>query len=340
MKQQSTKHRQGADHLQTLRESLAKCVSRHTDGVEQLPTAIRDLTFYRREAPTQPTNCMLEPSVAFIIQGAKRVLLGNDTYPHDMGRFLITSLDLPTMMQIVDASPEKPYLGLALKLDLRVMAELMEQSGLAPPRGQPTCRGMVLGETSLPLLDAFKRLVELLDEPDTIPVVAPLIQREIFFRLLVSDQGMRLRQIVMMGSQSQRIAKAINWLKLHYTHPLSIDELAASVQMSASSFHHHFRELTAMTPLQFQKWLRLNEARWLMFSEKIDASTAAFHVGYESPTQFSREYSRLFGAPPLRDIKRMNFAGVKHIHPTHQSGRMGRGENVDDHDSGKYQANS
>ena len=200
----------------------------------------------------------------------------------------------------------KPYLGPALKVDLRVMAELMVQSGLAPPREQPTCRGMVLGETALPLLDAFKRLVELLDEPDTIPVLAPLIQREIFFRLLVHDQGMRLRQISVMGSQSQRIAKAIDWLKSHYTHPLSIDELAASVQMSASSFHHHFRELTAMTPLQFQKWLRLNEARWLTFSESIDASTAAFHVGYESPTQFSREYSRLFGTPPLRDIKRMN----------------------------------
>ena len=311
MKQQSTEHRQGADHLQTLRQTLVECVSRHTDGVEQLPTAIRELTFYRREAPTQPTNCMLEPSVAFVIQGAKRVLLGDDTYPHDMGRFLITSLDLPTMMQIVDASQEKPYLGLALKLDLRVMAELMVQSGLAPPREQATCRGMVLGETALPLLDAFKRLVELLDDPDTIPVVAPLIQREIFFRLLVSDQGMRLRQIAVIGSQSQRIAKAVDWLKSHYTDPLSIDELAASVQMSASSFHHHFRELTAMTPLQFQKWLRLNEARWLMFSEKIDASTAAFHVGYESPTQFSREYSRLFGAPPLRDIKRMNRTSVQ-----------------------------
>lgn len=306
MKQQSAEHIQGADHLQTLRQSLVQYVTRHTDGVEQLPTAIPDLTFYRRNAPTQPTNCMLEPSVALIIQGAKQVLLGNDTYPHDMGRFLITSLDLPIMMQIVDASPQKPYLGLALKLDLRVMAELMVQSGLGPPREQPASRGMVLGETALPLLDAFKRLVELLDEPDTIPVLAPLIQREIFFRLLVSDQGMRLRQIAVIGSQSQRIAKAIDWLKSHYTHRLSIDDLATRVQMSTSSFHHHFRALTAMTPLQFQKWLRLNEARWLMFSENIDVSTAAFHVGYESPTQFSREYSRLFGAPPLRDIKRMN----------------------------------
>jgi transcriptional regulator GlxA family with amidase domain len=161
---------------------------------------------------------------------------------------------------------------------------------------------MVLGQATRPLLDAVLRLVDLLDTPDDLPVLAPLIEREIVYRLLTGDQGARLRQIASVGSQSHRIARAIDWLKAHYARPLRVDDLAAHVQMSASSFHHHFRALTAMSPLQFQKWLRLTEARRLMLAERLEASTAAFRVGYESPSQFSREYSRLFGAPPARDV--------------------------------------
>jgi len=145
-------------------------------------------------------------------------------------------------------------------------------------------------------------LIDLLDEPEDIPILAPIILREIFYRLLMGDQGPRLRQMASAGSQSQQIARAIDWLKGNFTRPLHIDDLARQVNMSISTFHHHFRELTAMSPLQYQKWLRLNEARRLMLTENEDAATAAFQVGYESPSQFSREYSRLFGAPPLRDI--------------------------------------
>lgn len=293
---------QEIDEIEALRRPLAEAVARWTDGVGQLHTTIPDLMFFRREEPTQPTNCMVEPSVALVVQGAKRALLGDNVYDYDIKRFLITSLDLPAMMHIVEASCEKPYLGVMLKLDLHVVAELMMQSGMPPPAEHPSDRGMVLGETTPHLLHAFKRLLDLLDEPAAIPALAPLIRREICYRLLMSDQGARLWQIASVGSQSHRIARAIDWLKLHYARPLRVEELAAHVQMSASSFHHHFRLLTAMSPLQFQKWLRLNEARRLMLTDHFDASTAAFQVGYESPSQFSREYSRLFGAPPRRDI--------------------------------------
>lgn len=304
MKPQAVMRASESDQIEALRGSLARVVARWTRGVEQFPTAIPNLTFYRREAPTQPEICMVEPGIALLVQGAKRVLLGDEVYPYDIKRFLITSLDLPAMMQIVEASSDTPYLGLVLKLDLRVVVELMVQSRLPPPPGrQPSGRGMVLGETTPLLLDAFKRLLDLLDEPDAIPVLAPLIQREIYYRLLMDDQGSRLWQIASVGSQSHRIARAIDWLKSNYARPLRIDELAGHVQMSTSSFHQHFRQLTAMSPLQFQKWLRLNEARRLMLSEHLDAATAAFRVGYESPSQFSREYGRLFGAPPRRDIE-------------------------------------
>ena len=303
MDQHSTMRHHQADTLDALCQALAHNIARWTTGVEEYATPIPDLTFYRKETPTEPMRCMVGPSVALVVQGAKRMMLGDDVYAYDPRRFLITSLDLPATVQVVEASRDKPYLGLAMRFDLRVMAELMAQ-GTLPPREQTIGRGMVLGETTLPMLDAFKRLLELLDDPDAIPVVAPLIQREIYYRLLVSDQGARLRQIASIGSQGHRVARAIEWLKTHYSQPLRIDDLAAQVQMSASSFHHHFRELTAMSPLQFQKLLRLNEARRLMLTEHLDASTAAFQVGYESPSQFSREYSRLFGAPPLRDMKR------------------------------------
>ena len=161
---------------------------------------------------------------------------------------------------------------------------------------------MAIGEVTLPLLTALHRLIDLLAEPKDIPILAPIIQREIVYRLLVSDQGARLRHMALAGSQSHQLAQAIDWLKSHFTQPLRIENLAMQVNMSASTFHHHFRALTAMSPLQYQKWLRLNEARRLMLIERLDATTAAFQVGYESPSQFSREYNRSFGAPPLRDI--------------------------------------
>jgi AraC-like DNA-binding protein len=281
---------------------LGKSIASWTDKGDQRVTAIPGLSLYRREEPTQPMIIMYEPRICVIAQGAKRVLLGDDTYEYDAHHFLMTSVDLPTVVQVIKASREKPYLGLILRLDQREISQLMVDSNLPLPRAQQSSRGMATGEVTLPLLTAFQRLIDLLDEQKDIPILAPIIKREIFYRLLVGDQGFRLRQMASAGSQSQQIARAIDWLKDNFTQPLRIDDLATQVNMSASTFHHHFRSLTAMSPLQYQKWLRLNEARRLMLADRLDATTAAFQVGYESPSQFSREYNRLFGDSPLRDV--------------------------------------
>ncbi len=283
-------------------QALAKMIARWTDKPDRITTAIPGLFLFRRDEPTPPMSGMYEPSICVIAQGAKRVLLGDDSFVYDARHFLITSVHLPTVVQIIDASREKPCLGLMLKLDQREMSQLMVDSNLPPPRARQSSRGMATGGVTLPLLAAFQRLVDLLAEPKDIPILAPIIQREITYRLLVGDQGTRLREMAAAGSQSHQIARAIDWLKGNFTRPLRIDDLAARVRMSTSTFHHHFRSMTALSPLQFQKQLRLNEARRLMLTDHLDAATAAFQVGYESPSQFSREYSRLFGAPPLRDI--------------------------------------
>jgi AraC-like DNA-binding protein len=291
--------------MDAAREALRDTIARLTEGSENIATAIPGLILYKRIGPTEPYSAMYEPSVCLITQGAKRVVLGEDSYVYDAQHFLITSVNLPTVVQIIKASPEKPCLGIVLKLDLREVSQMMVDSKLPPPREQSSSRGMATGEVTLPLLAAFQRLVGLFDEPKDIPILAPIMQREILYRLLVSDQGARLRQIALAGSQGHQIAQAIDWLKGNYARPLRIDDLASQVYMSTSTFHHHFRGLTAMSPLQYQKWLRLNEARRLMLTERLDAASAAMQVGYESPTQFSREYSRQFGAPPLRDIKNL-----------------------------------
>ena len=302
MRKQSVKKVFENNHMEVALEALGKSIARWTDKGDRLVTAISGLALFQRDKPTQPESRMYEPRICLIAQGAKRVLLGDDTYVYGERHFLITSVNLPTVVQITKASREKPCLGLILKLDQREISQLIVDSNLPFPRPQQSSRGMATGEVTLPLLTAFQRLIDLLAEPKDIPILAPIIQREIFYRLLVGDQGARLRQMASSGSQSQQIARAIDWLKDNLTQPLRIDDLATQVNMSTSTFHHHFRTLTAMSPLQYQKWLRLNEARRLMLIENQDAATVAFQVGYESPSQFSREYGRLFGAPPLRDI--------------------------------------
>jgi len=302
MRKQAVKQVFENTEMEVALEALRKSIARWTDKSDRVETAVPGLVLYRRDEPSEPISIMYEPRICVVAQGAKRVLLGDEMYVYDAHHFLITSVDMPTFAQIIKASKEKPCLGLILKLDQRVMSQLMVDSNLPPPRPQQSSRGMATGEVTLPMLSTFQRLIDLLDEPKDIPILAPIVQREIFYRLLVGDLGVRLRQMASAGSQSQQIARAIDWLKSNFTQPLRIEELASQVNMSTSTFHHHFREVTAMSPLQYQKWLRLNEARRLMLAERQDATTAAFQVGYESPSQFSREYGRLFGAPPLRDI--------------------------------------
>ena len=302
MDKQAVNHAFENNSMEIALEALGRSIARWNNKGGLLITAIPGLSLSRRDEPTEPMSGMYEPSICLVAQGSKRVLLGDDTYVYDAHHYLITSVHLPTVVQIIKASREKPYLGLMLKLDQREILQLMVDSNLPAPRAQQSSRGMATGEVTLPLLTAFQRLIDLLAEQKDIPILAPIIQREIIYRLLVGDQGARLRQIASAGSQSHQIARAIDWLKGNFTGPLRVDDLATQVNMSTSTFHHHFRTLTAMSPLQFQKLLRLNEARRLMLTERLDATSAAFQVGYESPSQFSREYSRLFGAPPLRDI--------------------------------------
>jgi AraC-like DNA-binding protein len=273
-------------------ETLGRRIANLTEQGELHTTAIRGFSLFRRHEPTEPLTGMYEPSICLVTQGAKRVQLGDETYVYDAQHYLLTSVHLPTVVQIIEASQERPYLGLRLKFDLREVSQLMADSNLPPPRSQQSSRGMVTGEVSSALLNAFLRLIELLDNEQDIPILAPVIQREIIYRLLVGDQGSRLRQIAAAGSQSQQIAHAIEWIKGNFSQPLRIDDLAEKARMSTSTFHHHFRAMTALSPLQYQKQLRLQEARRLMLTDRLDASTAGYRVGYESPSQFSRDYSR------------------------------------------------
>jgi len=286
-------------------QSLATRIAQWTEGKNALETPIRGLTLHRWEAPTEPTSYMLAPSICLIGQGRKRLFLGEDHYIYDAHRFLITSVDLPVVAQIIEASRERPYLGLTMELDLRAIAQLMLDNHVPATRSPKIRLGIAVGELSVPLLDAFNRLLDLLEHPEDIPALAPLVQQEIFYRLLMGEQGSRLRQITSTGNHGYQIARAIDWLKENFDKAVKVEDLAGKVGLSVSAFHNHFRSMTAMSPLQFQKKMRLNEARRLMLAEHLDASSAAFEVGYESPSQFSREYSRLFGAPPMRDIKNL-----------------------------------
>ncbi|UIL54500.1 MULTISPECIES: AraC family transcriptional regulator [Pantoea] len=266
------------------------------------PTAIEGVGLFRRDEPAPPVICMVPPSLVLVASGAKRMWVGGSAYPYDTASFLVTSLNIPANSEVTEASRSQPCLGMTLRLDQRLLAELISQGNLPPPPVQRARTGVGLGSATAAILAPFCRLAELLTEPEAIPVLAPLIQREIHYRLLLSDQAAILRQIAAVDGHGYRISKAIDWLKQNYPSPLRVEELASRVQMSVPTFHQHFRQLSGMSPLQYQKWLRLNEARRLMLNEYLDVASAAFRVGYESPSQFSREYSRLFGNPPRRDI--------------------------------------
>lgn len=290
--------------------ALTNIIGHLTPASGDFPTAIADLGLFRREAPSPPVMCILAPSIVLVVQGAKEMVIGGDVYPYDTTRFLITSLDVPANSAVTLASADAPCLGLVFKLDVRTLTELIAQGDVPTPKARAVGKSAGIASLTSALLDPLARLVDLLQEPDAIPVLWPLLQREIHFRLLTCDQAPLLRHIASVDSQGYRIAKAIDWLKLNYASALRVEELAARVQMNAPNFHLHFRNLTSMSPLQYQKWLRLNEARRLMLNEHQDAASAAFKVGYESPSQFSREYGRLFGAPPKKDITRMRSQAV------------------------------
>ena len=299
--------------VSTAREALAKQIARLTEKQSRFESDIPGLLLFRYEATSEPVSAMYEPSICLVVQGAKRVRLGEEEFVYDANQYLITSVGLPVVANIVMASKEAPLLGLVLKLDLDVVAQLIVDGNLPVSRYGNTGTGMAVSDISAQLLGNFSHLLELLDSPADIPILAPLVMKEILYRLLSEEQGQRIKHIATKGSQGFQIAKAIDWLRENYVQQLKVDGLAKATGMSISTFHQHFRAVTAMSPLQYQKWLRLHEARRLMLVERQDATTAALQVGYDSPSQFSREYKRQFGAPPLRDIKNLHRMGQTEV---------------------------
>jgi AraC-like DNA-binding protein len=285
-------------------EELAARVERYAQAEGVTPTAWPALSFFRADSPSDRTCAMYEPCLGVLIQGNKHILMGDERFEQEAGHFLISSIDVPVSAQVMRASFNEPCLCLTLRLDPVRIGEWLSEVKL-PKAPSATGRGIAISLLHPEVLDPLLRLVRLLDSPSDLPSLAPLIERELIYRLLTGEQGARIAQIASAGGQGQQISRAIQWLKQHYHRPLRISELASMVNMSASSLHHHFREMTAMSPLQYQKQLRLHEARRMLLTEGCDVATAAHRVGYESPSQFSREYSRQHGAPPLRDVTRL-----------------------------------
>ncbi len=292
-----------------LREELAERIARaipHNGVAEPL----KNLCLNRASERTGLVHGVAHPAFCVIAQGAKEVHLGEERYRYDSRHYLLAAVELPAVSQILEASPERPYLSLRLDLDSTLVASVMLEAGMpSPRRDAASVRALDVSPLETGLLDAAVRLVRLVESsPAETRVLLPLITREIIFRLLAGEQGQRLRQIAMLGGHTDRIARAIERLRNEYDKPLRIENLAREIGMSPSGFHEHFKAVTAMSPLQFQKQLRLQEARRLLLGEDMDAASAAFRVGYEDASQFSREYKRQFGEPPMRDIERLRGA--------------------------------
>ena len=291
------------DPIIELRSRLARKIAGRMGSAENQATDIPGLTLHRRTAPTAPCSATYEPGVTVIAQGKKRVALGPTTFTYGESRYLLTSLDLPVVSQITEASEEVPCLAMSLKLEMPVIRELLSREEIQESNLPVDSPAMATGELTVEFLSACCRLIDLLNNPRDIPFLSGLIQREIVYRILRGSEGARLRAIATLGDQSHRTAKAIAWIKANYAKPLLVEDLAHIAGMGLSTLHHHFRALTAMSPLQYQKQLRLQAARVRMLVDGLDAASAAFEVGYESASQFNREYSRLFGQPPMRDIR-------------------------------------
>jgi AraC-like DNA-binding protein len=274
-----------------------------TDGMNQ--TAIPRVLLYRSSRPTEPIHSVYEAAVCFIAQGRKQAMIGDRVLVYDRAQYLVVSVDVPIIGQILDASPEKPYLCLCLNLDPAALGALMLETQVYDADSEQPGPALSLSTVTPELIDAAVRLLRLLAKPQDIPILAPLAEREILYRLLNGEQASRLKQIAFAESKLQQVNRAIRWIKQNFREPFSIDAVASEARMSSSALHQHFKAVTAMSPLQYQKQLRLQEGRRLMLSQSIDAAMAGHTVGYESPSQFSREYTRMFGAPPGRDIERL-----------------------------------
>ncbi|WP_353190335.1 AraC family transcriptional regulator [Pandoraea pnomenusa] len=293
------------DPSQSARFELVRLLEAATHGLEgTAPTAVDGLFVHRISHPGGPKPALQQPAFAVIAQGEKRLRIGDEDYAYDPMHYMVSSVHLPVLAQVSGASEQTPYLGMRLNLAAEDVTSLIGDEHLPPPAPAASGRGLYVNRLDAALLDAVLRLLRLLTSPRDIPILAPMIKREIVYRLLMNGQGVLLRQMALQDSQMNRIARAVRWLREHYVQPLRVEALAQEVHMSVSSLHHHFKLVTAMSPVQYQKQLRLQEARRLIFAADIAVAAAAQAVGYESASQFSREYARVFGDAPLRDKRR------------------------------------
>ncbi|RTE10332.1 AraC family transcriptional regulator [Paenibacillus whitsoniae] len=293
---------------------LTDLIRRHAPSNGTHQTSVPSLALLHATTLSEPLESVYKPSICVVVQGAKIATLGDETYRYDPSTYLVTSVELPIKGQIVEGSSETPFLSLKLHFDPDVVLDIVQAKQRPEVLLEEDCRGITVSRTSPALLEALVRLLQLLDAPEDIHVLSPLIIREILYRVLQSETGVLLHQSAIIGSHAHRIAQAIQFINRNYDKPLKIEQLATTVNMSTSSFHKHFKRITAMSPLQYQKTVRLQEARHLMLMETLPVSDASFRVGYESPSQFSREYTRMYGQSPLLDVKqlRSSITGTNH----------------------------
>ncbi|MBD2449114.1 AraC family transcriptional regulator [Nostoc sp. FACHB-152] len=298
-----------ADRAQANRDELKERIVqaiRHDGTIEPL----KGLHLNRASSPSECVHSVSIPAFCVIAQGSKEVMLGSDRYQYDPMHYLLATVELPIISQILVASKTQPYLSLRLDLDPTLVGSVMVEAGHPASRNRADVKAIDVSLLDANLLDAVVRLVRLLDSPAEAHVLAPLIKREIIYRLLMGEQGNRLRHIAVLGGYTHHIARAVERLRKDFKEPLRIESIARELGMSVSGFHHHFKSVTAMSPLQFQKQLRLQEARRLMLGENLDATSAAYRVGYEDASHFNREYKRMFGAPPMRDVERLRGSAI------------------------------
>ena len=296
--------------LQRINLRLKEKILRHASGGGMNVTAIDGLVVSKRDKGGELENCFYTPRAGVVLQGHKRSRIGSAEYRYGEFQCIVVGVDLPGIFYLDDASPEKPFLAVSMELDRYLITQLSAEvhPSLRPHSIGRSYRGVAIADVQLSVLDTFSRLVDLLDHPEQIPVLAPIIKRELHYRLLLGPHGDCLLTINTLGTQSNQVAQAITWLRENYREPLLIENLAGKVNMAPSTFHRHFKLVTTLSPIQFQKRLRLYEAQRLMLTEGKDANYAATDVGYESVSQFNREYKRLFGEPPFRDINRLRVS--------------------------------
>lgn len=291
--------------MRSNREELLERMARALPG-DGAREALEGFFLARLTKPTESPLALYQPAFCFVVQGGKQVLVGEEILWYDPGHYLLFTVDLPVIFRVEEASEETPYFGMRLDLDPALVASVMVEAGAETRKGDASVKAIGVNPVDADLLDAVVRLVRLVDKPGEQKILAPLIKREIVYRLLVGGEGARLGHLMASSrGDTRRISRAIGRLREHYDEPLKIEELSRDLGMSVSGFHHHFKSVTSMSPLQFQKQIRLQEARRLMLGEDLDAASAGQRVGYEDPAYFSRDYKKLFGAPPHRDIARL-----------------------------------